>query len=169
MTEELPHIRCLECGKPIAHLWNRYQDLLASGVKPELALTQLGLSRYCCRMWMMSPFKVPIHSERQVDPRDPDLEQQATTLTVMPPRQTVLAPLQTMANPVPVSVNVPAFPPLPALPGNIPTPVPRKEGYEVVPLGGIDVGLPAIPEIPVPQLPGGPEETTNVTRKYYAW
>ena len=151
MTDELPHIRCLECGKPIAHLWNSYQEMLAAGVKPEQALTQLGLTRYCCRMWMQTPFKVPMRFDRQNDPLDTGLEQQATTLTMATGPQPALAPLQAMANPATV---------------------PRQTTtYTVVPLGGAEIGLPAIPEVPLPAIPerGTPAEQKKVTRIYEAW
>ena len=42
-------IRCMSCGKPIAHLWKKYQELLKSGKTPKQALDELGLERYCCR------------------------------------------------------------------------------------------------------------------------
>lgn len=158
MTEELPHIRCLECGKPIAQLWNRYQNLLADRVKPEDALTQLGLTRYCCRMWMQSPFKVPIRSERQIDPRDTGYDQQAPTLTMAAAPQQLLAPLQAMTNQQPVQK--------------------QTTGYTVVPLTDTGMGmieLPPIPEVPLLPLPyiSNTEDETNVlkpiTRTYEAW
>ena len=156
MTEELPHIRCLECGKPIAHLWNSYQTLLGNRVKPEQALTQLGLTRYCCRMWMQSPFKVPMRSDRQDDPRDMTLERQGATVTTTRPKQQLLSPLQTMANPEMV--------PIP--------PQGQTIGYTVVPTGGVNIELPAIPDVPLlPPIPTAGETTDikQVTRTYQAW
>ena len=41
-------IRCMTCGKPIAHLWEEYQRL-SKKVKPASALDKLGLERFCCR------------------------------------------------------------------------------------------------------------------------
>ena len=41
-------VRCFSCGKPVAHLWEKY----AAGVrkkKPERVLDALGLERQCCR------------------------------------------------------------------------------------------------------------------------
>ena len=58
MTEELSHVRCISCNKVIGHKWNKYQELLSQGVTIKDALTQLGLTRSCCRMRLMSPFKV---------------------------------------------------------------------------------------------------------------
>lgn len=42
-------IRCTSCGKPVAHLWERYQQLVSEGKKPKSVLDELGLERYCCR------------------------------------------------------------------------------------------------------------------------
>ena len=42
-------IRCFSCGKPIAHLWEKYQEKIAKGEEPGKALADLGLDRYCCR------------------------------------------------------------------------------------------------------------------------
>ncbi len=161
MTEEIPHIRCIECGKPIANLWNRYQKMLSQGIKPEQALNQVGLTRYCCRMWMQNPFKVPIKVDRQNDIRDIGLDQQAPTLTIATGQQPMLAPLQAMANPQMVPVTTTQLPSRPTT------------AYTVVPLGGTEVGLPAIPEVPLPELPaltGGKKPGEKVvTRVYQAW
>jgi len=41
-------IRCFTCGKPIAHLWEKFQKLKEEkGAKK--ALDELGLERFCCR------------------------------------------------------------------------------------------------------------------------
>lgn len=42
-------IRCISCGKPIAHLWEEYCDRLAKGEDRKKVLDSLGLERYCCR------------------------------------------------------------------------------------------------------------------------
>lgn len=42
-------IRCVTCGKPVAHLWEKYQQETAAGKKPKAVLDELGLERYCCR------------------------------------------------------------------------------------------------------------------------
>ncbi len=44
-------IRCWSCGKPIAHLWEKYKEALEKE-GPEnrkKILDELGLNRYCCR------------------------------------------------------------------------------------------------------------------------
>jgi len=47
-------VRCFTCGKPIAHLWAKYKELVSKGVKPAEALDKIGLTRYCCRAIMIS-------------------------------------------------------------------------------------------------------------------
>lgn len=42
-------IRCLSCGKPVAHLWEEYQQRTAKGENPKEVMDSLGLKRYCCR------------------------------------------------------------------------------------------------------------------------
>lgn len=42
-------VRCMSCGKPIAHLWEEYKERIAKGEKPKEVLDALGLERYCCR------------------------------------------------------------------------------------------------------------------------
>lgn len=42
-------IRCWSCGKPIAHLWEEYNERLANGEDRKKVLDSLGLERYCCR------------------------------------------------------------------------------------------------------------------------
>ena len=48
-------IRCWSCGKPIAHLWEKYKEALEKE-GPEnrkKILDELGLNRYCCRAIML--------------------------------------------------------------------------------------------------------------------
>lgn len=42
-------IRCHTCGKPIAHLWEDYKEMVEEGMDKKEALDELGLERYCCR------------------------------------------------------------------------------------------------------------------------
>lgn len=42
-------IRCLSCGKPVAHLWEEYKKQVEKGKKPKDVLDKLGLARPCCR------------------------------------------------------------------------------------------------------------------------
>jgi len=42
-------VRCFSCGKPIAHLWEKFKARVAKGENPKTVLDELGLERYCCR------------------------------------------------------------------------------------------------------------------------
>lgn len=42
-------IRCWSCGKPIAHLWEKFCEREAKGEDKKKILDDLGLERYCCR------------------------------------------------------------------------------------------------------------------------
>jgi len=46
-------IRCWSCGKPIAHLWEKYQERTKAGEEAKKVLDELGLSRYCCRAMLL--------------------------------------------------------------------------------------------------------------------
>lgn len=148
MTEELPHIRCYECGTVIGNKWESYQRLLAQGVSVGEALNKLGLSRYCCRFHMMNPIKIPTKSDRQIDPRDVSYGKKFETLSVATKHQPVLAPLEALQAP--------------------------SSGYTVVPIS-TSIELPPIPEVPeltTVSEPGAhvvPEFTGQVIRSYQAW
>jgi DNA-directed RNA polymerase subunit N len=42
-------IRCMTCGKPLAHLWGSYQDSVKKGKHASKVLDGFGITRYCCR------------------------------------------------------------------------------------------------------------------------
>ena len=42
-------VRCISCGKPIAHLWKKYKERVDKGEDAKKVLDELGLERYCCR------------------------------------------------------------------------------------------------------------------------
>ncbi len=42
-------VRCFSCNKPLAHLWEDYNEELKKGKDKKEALDKLGLERYCCR------------------------------------------------------------------------------------------------------------------------
>ena len=46
-------IRCWSCGKPIAHLWEKYSERIAKGEDKKVVMTDLGLDRYCCRAMVL--------------------------------------------------------------------------------------------------------------------
>ena len=175
MTEEMCHVRCIECGKVLANKWDRYQNILSQGVEIKNALTMIGLTRYCCRMRMMNPFKVPTRSDRQIDPRDIVINGETETLTIATGAPaTGMAPLQAMSNP---QINQ-------QTPNQM---VPVKPEYTIVPLdpthGNIDlpaipqvalpgipqVALPGIPRVALPGIDNVPVEQGNIIRTYKAW
>lgn len=43
-------VRCFTCGKPIAHLWEKYVERVEKGEDRKKVLDELGVDRYCCRM-----------------------------------------------------------------------------------------------------------------------
>lgn len=47
-------IRCFSCGKPVAHLWEKYKEKAAKGEDKKKILDELGLERYCCRALFLS-------------------------------------------------------------------------------------------------------------------
>ncbi|MBN1386532.1 DNA-directed RNA polymerase subunit N [Candidatus Woesearchaeota archaeon] len=46
-------IRCWSCGKPVAHLWDEYEERVKKGEEIKKVLDDLGLERYCCRQTFM--------------------------------------------------------------------------------------------------------------------
>ena len=41
-------VRCFSCGKPVGHLWDKYQEKTKSEPKGKV-LDELGVERMCCR------------------------------------------------------------------------------------------------------------------------
>jgi len=128
----------------------------------------VGLKRSCCRMRMMNPFKIPINANRQVDPRNMNLEREMENLTITPKPPTTLAPLQLMNQPwiTPDTTTKLA-----------------KQNYTVVPLETGGIILPDIPIVSIPaitsvrekkkeeikKLDTGRIETGHIVREYQAW
>ena len=42
-------IRCMSCGKPVAHLWEDYKKRVLNGEDRKKVMDEIGLDRYCCR------------------------------------------------------------------------------------------------------------------------
>lgn len=42
-------IRCFSCGKPIAHLFDKFKERVEKGEDSKKVLDELGVERYCCR------------------------------------------------------------------------------------------------------------------------
>lgn len=53
MTMMVP-VRCFTCGAVIGQHWDTFRERTASGEPVGLVLTELGLSRYCCRRMLLS-------------------------------------------------------------------------------------------------------------------
>ena len=46
-------IRCWSCGKPIAQLWEEFDEKRSKGESVKKALEGSGATRYCCRQQLM--------------------------------------------------------------------------------------------------------------------
>lgn len=46
-------VRCFSCGKPIGHLWEKFQDR-KKGEDTGKVLDELGLERMCCRGMLLA-------------------------------------------------------------------------------------------------------------------
>lgn len=53
MVKIIVPIRCISCGKVIAHLWQKYNERTDKGEDGKKVLDSLGLVRYCCRQTFM--------------------------------------------------------------------------------------------------------------------
>jgi len=42
-------IRCFSCARPVAHLWEAFNERAAKGEDKGKVMDDLGLERYCCR------------------------------------------------------------------------------------------------------------------------
>ncbi|MBU1204253.1 MAG: DNA-directed RNA polymerase subunit N [Nanoarchaeota archaeon] len=47
-------IRCFSCGRPVAHLWQKYKEKTEKGEDKKKVLDELGLERFCCRALFIS-------------------------------------------------------------------------------------------------------------------
>lgn len=153
MTERLPHVRCY-CGKVIGNKWSAYEDMLSQGVPIREALNELGLTRYCCRMRMMSPFTVVTNVDRQ------EIEGEGTEK--LKDKLTVIN--TGVANPVaPLNAIAPRTTSIPSSSYGL-TIEPEE------PIAGIE--LPPIPVVSIaPVAPGGKiesEQEIKITRRYEA-
>ena len=39
-------IRCFSCGKPVAHLWEKYKERVEKGEDPKKVMDDIGMKRY---------------------------------------------------------------------------------------------------------------------------
>lgn len=42
-------VRCITCGRPISHKWDKYAEGVSKGKAPKKMLDELGVKSYCCR------------------------------------------------------------------------------------------------------------------------
>ena len=42
-------VRCITCGKTVAHLWEEFKNEVKNGKNPQKVLDKMGLTKYCCR------------------------------------------------------------------------------------------------------------------------
>lgn len=47
-------IRCMTCGKPLAHLYSKFKERVDAGEEPRKVLDDLGVERMCCRVTLMT-------------------------------------------------------------------------------------------------------------------
>jgi DNA-directed RNA polymerase subunit N len=46
-------MRCWSCGKPISHLFEKFEERSKKGESKKDILDDLGVDRYCCRSMML--------------------------------------------------------------------------------------------------------------------
>ncbi|MBS3165050.1 DNA-directed RNA polymerase subunit N [Candidatus Woesearchaeota archaeon] len=51
-------VRCFSCGKPVAHLWDSYQERVKAGEERKKVMDDLGLERYCCRATFLGHLEI---------------------------------------------------------------------------------------------------------------
>lgn len=151
MTETMGHVRCLGCGKVLGRMHDRYYNKIAQGIHPGQAMTELGLTRQCCRMWMLSPFSVPIKSST------PDVIGVEEDLTIATGPSQISGSLQIMQNSTqysgiePQQINQPS----------------TQQIIQPEETGGI--GLMPIPVVSVPSLDQPKTKPKSTVRVYSAW
>jgi len=47
-------VRCFTCGSVIGDLYNKFEEEIKKGRKPQEVLDELGVTRYCCRRMLLS-------------------------------------------------------------------------------------------------------------------
>ncbi len=47
-------VRCMTCGKPISHIYQKFREMVESGKPEREAMDELGLDRYCCRVTVLT-------------------------------------------------------------------------------------------------------------------
>ncbi len=47
-------IRCITCGRPLAHLYDKFRERIEAGEEPRKVLDELGVESMCCRVTLMT-------------------------------------------------------------------------------------------------------------------
>lgn len=47
-------VRCISCGRPIGHLWEKFKQRVAAGESGKTVLDSLGVTSYCCRSLLLT-------------------------------------------------------------------------------------------------------------------
>jgi len=47
-------VRCFTCGKPVGSEYEDFKKRVADGEEPAKVMTELGVTRYCCRRMLLS-------------------------------------------------------------------------------------------------------------------
>lgn len=146
MTERIGHIRCITCGKVLGRYHKKYDELISQGVQPGEVMNRLGLTRPCCRLWMLSPFSVPIRNQSS---DVIGLEEEMENLTISTGSQTITGSLQAMQN---------------SEQYNTPTVTIQPEETN-------DFGLMPIPQVALPKISDSKDKTKpkSTVRVYQAW
>lgn len=82
MSEDLPFLRCIACGKVLANKWERYLKMLEEGISISKALDDLDLRRPCCRLHMMNPIKVVDRNVQSQNDVNKSFENNFETLSI---------------------------------------------------------------------------------------
>ena len=61
---------CQSCGNDVAHVWDRYWDLIRRDVPERVAMDQVGVQpwRYCCRATLFTWVPTEESTEQRVPP-----------------------------------------------------------------------------------------------------
>lgn len=96
---DLPPVRCIECGKPIATLHKKYIQLRNEGMDPIEIYKQLHLNRPCCRMNITHVPKEYLVSEEKsiVTGVKPSLTGVKPSLTGKPKSSLIVKPNKTLS------------------------------------------------------------------------
>ena len=106
MSENLPYVRCITCGKVLANLWKEYEQMLEDGVKISDALDRLGVTRSCCRVRLMNPVKVV--------PRSVQTQEDVDAMTVSKARK--ITTTKSVVVPEEEEISLPELQELPEIP-----------------------------------------------------